>query len=76
MRKRNLFAIVSSTHLSFRPMTTQRAYALGYVIAGLIFAPLTAWAKASSEGAMFLYIAVLIGMRACILIRICTGEWP
>jgi urea transporter len=43
-------------------MTTQRAYALGYLIAGLIFAPLTAWAKASSDGAMFLYIAVLIAI--------------
>jgi hypothetical protein len=57
-------------------MTTQRAYALGYLIAGLIFAPLTAWAKASSDGATCLYIAVFVGMSACILIRICTGEWP
>ena len=57
-------------------MTTQRAYALGYLIAALIFAPLTAWAKASSDGAWFLYIAVFISISACILIRICTGEWP
>src|SRR5262245_43313549 len=57
-------------------MTTQRAYALGYLIAGLIFAPLTAWAKVSSDGAWFLYIAVSMSIIACILIRICTGEWP
>jgi hypothetical protein len=57
-------------------MTTQRAYALGYLIAGLIFAPLTAWAKASSDGAWLLYIAVFVSISACIFIRICTGEWP
>ena len=57
-------------------MTTQRAYALGYLIAALILAPLTAWAKASADGAWFLYIAVSIGISACILIRICAGEWP
>jgi Na+/melibiose symporter-like transporter len=60
----------------FKLMTTQRAYALGYLIAALIFAPLTAWAKASTDGAWFLYIAVFISVCACILIRICTGEWP
>jgi hypothetical protein len=57
-------------------MTTQRAYALGYLIAGLIFTPLTAWAKVSSDGAWFLYIVVFVSFGACILIRICTGEWP
>jgi hypothetical protein len=57
-------------------MTTQRAYALGYLIAGLIFAPLTAWAKASFDGAWFLYIAVFTSFSACVLIRLCTGEWP
>jgi hypothetical protein len=57
-------------------MTTQRAYALGYLIAGLIFAPLTAWAKVSSDGAWLLYLAVFISVCACILIRICRGEWP
>jgi hypothetical protein len=57
-------------------MTTQRAYALGYLIAGLIFAPLTAWAKISPDGAWLLYIAVFISVGACLLIRVCTGEWP
>ncbi len=57
-------------------MTTQRAYVLGYLIAGLIFAPLTAWAKISPDGATCLYIAIFISFSACILIRICTGEWP
>jgi hypothetical protein len=57
-------------------MTTQRAYALGYLIAELIFAPLTAWAKVSAAGVWFLYLAVLISVGACMLIRICTGEWP
>jgi hypothetical protein len=70
------FAFASPTHLLFKLMTTQRAYALGYLIAALIFAPLTAWAKASADGAWFLYIAVSIGISACILIRIFTGEWP
>jgi len=57
-------------------MTTQRAYALGYLIAALIFAPLTAWAKVSSDGTWFLYIVVVVSFGACILIRLCTGEWP
>ena len=57
-------------------MTTQRAYALGYLIAGLIFAPLTACAKISPDGAWLLYIAVFISLGACLLIRVCTGEWP
>jgi hypothetical protein len=57
-------------------MTTQRAYALGYLIAGLIFVPLTAWAKISPDGAWLLYIAVFISVGACLLIRVCTGEWP
>jgi len=71
-----LFAFASPIHLLFKMMTTQRAYALGYLIAALIFAPITAWAKASSDEAWFLYIAVFISIGACILIRICTGEWP
>jgi hypothetical protein len=55
-------------------MTTRSAYAWGYAIAALIFLPLTALAKAGDS--TLLIIASLIAFGSCILIRVCTGEWP
>jgi hypothetical protein len=55
-------------------MTTRTAYAWGYAIAALIFLPLTALAKAGDFGPLI--IVSLTGFAGCILIRICTGEWP
>ena len=55
-------------------MTTRTAYAWGYAIAALITLPLTALAKAGEPE--LLVIVSLIAFGSCILIRICTGEWP
>lgn len=50
---------------------------LGSITAALVMVPLTWWARSDpAHGAPWLFGVAGAAIALCVIIRICTGEWP